>query len=133
MASGCAVTVLVGALLVAFAVWRVARRGLELRRLVDDGVEVEGRVVEITRFVGKAGGTSASLYLRYEYVDSRGVTHRHRSLVSTEFAASHPEGSPIALVCSRSRPAVSSPRALVEQSRAALGRAGRTGEDEPKP
>jgi hypothetical protein len=133
MGSGCAITVLIGALLVALAAWRVARRGVELRRLVDDGVEVAGRVVEITRFVGKTGGTSSNLYLRYEYVDARGITHRHRSLVSTEFAAAHPEGSPIALVYSRSRPAVSSPRELVERSRAALRRECRIGEDGPKP
>lgn len=131
MASGCASTLLIGALLVALAVWLVVRRGLELRRLVVDGVDVEGRVVEITRFVGKAGGASASLYLRYEYVDSRGGTHQHRSMVSSEFAARHPAGSPIALVYSRSRPSVSSPRELVEQSRAALGRRGRGGPDEP--
>lgn len=133
MANGCALTLLVGALLVAIAVWRVVRRGLELRRLVDDGVEVDGRVVEITRFVGKAGGTSASLYLRYEYVDSGGGTHRHRSLVSTDFAARHPAGSPIALVYSRSRPSVSSPRELVEQSRTALGRGRPGGPNDPMP
>lgn len=133
MANGCAVTFLIGALLVAYAVYRVVRRGLELRRLVDDGVEVEGRVLEVTRFVGKAGGSTASIYLRYEYVDSRGGTHRHRSLVSTEFAARHPAGSPIALVYSRSRPAVSSPRELVEQSRTALGRDRPRGSNDAMP
>jgi hypothetical protein len=70
---------------------------------------------------GGASRTSARR-VRYEYVDQFGRTHSHRSTVPDDVYRSCEEGGPFPVVYSQSRPHVSAPKYLVEQSRAALAK-----------
>lgn len=117
--SGMVVTLLIGAALVALMVVQVARRGLVMKQLLADGVDAEAVVVSRQRF-HRQGSTRH--YLRYEYRDAAGASHQHRPAVSADTWQAHPEGSAFAIVYSRSRPAQSMPRELVEQARVAMAR-----------
>ncbi|WP_111266226.1 DUF3592 domain-containing protein [Marilutibacter maris] len=96
----------------------LARRGLQMRRLLAEGVETEGRVIEQVSHTART--YQAQKRIRYEYIDASGKHHRHLSLVSDETWDAHPRGTRIAVVYARSRPSVSAPLALVEQARKAM-------------
>lgn len=99
----------------------VVRRGLQLKQLVADGVNATGTVTQKIEHPTARGTRRNDRRIAYEYRDAAGRTHRHISLVSSEFWLAHTEGGPIDIVYSRSRPEISAPRFLVEQGRAALG------------
>jgi hypothetical protein len=107
-------------LFVAGIIVLVVRRGLQMKVLANDGVETTGTVVRKLSF-GGASRTSARR-VRYEYVDQFGRTHSHRSTVPDDVYRSCEEGGPFPVVYSQSRPHVSAPKYLVEQSRAALAK-----------
>ena len=117
-------SLLVPVALVAGLVVMVVRRGLQMRLLVADGVEITGRVVAKLRHhhVRRKGSQRDSVRIHYAYRDAAGGEHEHRSLVTDSFWNEHVEGGPIAIVYSKSRPHVSAPKHLVEQSRAALAK-----------
>jgi len=98
------------------AIYAVVRRGLQIKQLLADGVETAGLVTEKSGDVRSRSGTRHRS-LRYEYHDSLGRAHTHRSLVSDDVWKAHLEGGPIEVVYSQSRPAVSAPKCLVEQVR----------------
>lgn len=110
---------LVVIVIIALVVWLVVTRGLQLKQLVDDGVDINGTVVRQFKHNPK-GRASTNYYLRYRYSDSQGHEHETKSHVSYDYWAAHPEGTAIALTHSASRPHVSAPRYLVEQAREAL-------------
>jgi hypothetical protein len=107
-------------LLIAFGVYAVVRRGFQMRQLVQDGVETNGTVAQKLEYPTARGSRRSSRRLRYEYRDAAGRVHSHVSMVTADFWNAHAVGGPIAIVYSRSRPQVSSPRHLVDLSRQAL-------------
>ena len=100
----------------AYVVYRLVRRGNELKQIVQDGIESSGTVTRAVTY----GSARKQHYLHYEYRDGNGGLHTQRSLVSADFWASHPEGAPIAIVYSASRPSLAAPLELIEQARQAL-------------
>ena len=96
-----------------------ARRGLQLRLLVEDGVETEARVVERISHTGRT--YQAQKRLRYEYRDGRGERHEDVSLVPDSIWNQHPRGTSIVIVYARRRSHVSAPRFLVHQARDETG------------
>jgi len=105
--------------IIALAIWLVISRGLDMKRLAEDGIDVDGVVLRQFKHNTK-GSQSTSHFLRYLYCDSTGQAHEHKSNVTYDFWIAHPEGHTIAITYSQSRPQVSAPRYLVEQARAAL-------------
>lgn len=98
----------------------VIRRGVQMKRLVEDGVPATGRVVAKLAHTRPGRRVSAVLRIKYAYEDGQGLTHEHVSHVTQSTFNQHVEGGPIAIVYSRSKPSISAPAELVEQSRAAL-------------
>lgn len=108
----------VGLFIVAMAIsgfiaWRVAVGwSRELLELQQYGIEATGRVTE-KRQQRRRGVTST--WIRYEYQDQFGKTHRsRRNLVTPEAWGAHSEGGPIAIIYSQRRPKVSFPKYLVD-------------------
>jgi|GEM_PF-4125189 len=97
---------------------QVLRRAWAMKQLLADGVEAQARVVSRRRRHSKKGGPRLSL--SYEYRDPTGQTYGHTSAVGEDEWQAHPEGSHFAIVYSRSKPATSMPRSVVERSRAAM-------------
>ena len=86
--------------------------GHELLELKQFGLDATGRVVEKRRERQRG---SASTWIRYEYVDQFGKTHRsRRNLVTPEAWEAHTEGVPIAIVYSQRRLKVSFPKYLLD-------------------
>lgn len=100
----------------------VVRRGYQMKQLVEDGVDATGTVTAKIEHPTASGSKRSSRRIAYEYQDAAGQTHRHVSLITSDFWNAHAEGGPIDIVYSRSRPHVSAPRHLVELSRQALAR-----------
>lgn len=76
------------------------------------GVEATGRVLE-KRTEQRRGAKSS--WIRYEYVDQFGKTHRsRRNLVTPEAWDAHQEGGPIQVVYSQRHPKVSAPKYLLD-------------------
>lgn len=98
----------------------VARRGLQMKLLVKDGVETTGTVVQKLTFRRKTG--TGVHRIRYQYVDQVGRTQCHRSTVPEDVFRSCEEGGPFPVVYSQSKPHISAPKYLVEQTRAALAK-----------
>jgi len=102
---------------VGAGIWLVVHRELQLKQLVHDGIDVKGTVVR------QSGGHHADpYYIRYRYRDSRGQEREHKTQVAQDFWVNHPEGRPIAVVYSRSKPSISAVKYLVERKRKALAK-----------
>ncbi|MCF7220201.1 DUF3592 domain-containing protein [Marilutibacter chinensis] len=113
---GIAIPVGLALAMVAIVAWRA----VQMRRLVEDGVEAEGRVIE--RISHATSARQSQKRLRYEYRDHDGQRHEHLSLVPDAFWNSHPVGARIAVAYVRSRPGTSAPLELVRQARQAVER-----------
>jgi hypothetical protein len=100
----------------------VVRRGFQMKLLVQDGVAGTGVVTDKIEHPTASGSRRSSRRIAYEYRDAAGQSHRHTSLVTSDFWNAHTEGGPIDIVYSRSQPAISAPAFLVELSRQALQR-----------
>jgi hypothetical protein len=114
--------VLVGLVIAGFvaAFWLVLHRDRQLKQLVIDGVDVNGIVVR------QSGGEHANPhYIRYRYRDGNGREHEHKVQVNQEFWINHPEGDPIAVVHSKSKPSISGIKYQVEEKRKALAKRSR--------
>jgi hypothetical protein len=70
------------------------------------------------------GGHANPYYIRYRYRDGRGPEREHKVQVTQDFWVNHPEGSPIAVVYSKSKPSISGVKYQVEQKRKALAKSG---------
>lgn len=108
--------------IIAIIIWLVLTRGLQLKQLVEDGVDIDGMVVRQFKLNPKSGSQSTNYFLRYRYRDSAGEEHEYKSNVNRDFWVAHPEGSAIAITYSKSKPGISAPRFLVEQAREALAK-----------
>ena len=117
------VAVVVFLFIVAAAVI-VVRRARDFRRLVDDGVEATGVVEEKLAF-GRVASARKGKHIRYAYRDAEGREHRFRSQVTEGRYAEFSVGDPIAVVYSRSNPAVSAPKWLVDEAKSALAKGGK--------
>lgn len=95
-----------------------ARRGFQMKLLVQDGTETTGTVVRKLTF--SPYQWNAVRRIRYEYRDQFGTTHSNRSTVPDDVYRSCEEGGPFSVVYSQSKPQISAPKYLVDQSRAAL-------------
>lgn len=96
----------------------VVRRGFHFKLLLKDGIETTGTVVRKLMF--RSHTQTGVPRIRYEYVDRFGRTHSNRSTVSDEVYRTSEEGGPFPVVYSQSKPHISAPKYLVDQSRAAL-------------
>ena len=103
-----------------FIAYRVAVKWThEALELEQYGVAATGRVTEKRR---RRQRHAWSTWIRYEYIDAMGQTHRSRRyLVTPEAWESHVEGGPIDIVYSQRRPRISAPKYLL-----ALKTQGRT-------
>ncbi len=98
----------------------VATRGLQMKQLLEDGIDIEGKVVRQFKHNPKTGSLSTDYFLRYSNRDSAGREYEYKSNVNRDFWAAHPEGSAIAITCSKSKPSISAPRYLVDAAREAM-------------
>lgn len=112
-------SLLIPAAIVVGLVVVVVRRGGQLKQLCADGVDATGTVVAKIQYHTAKGTVRNDRWLRYEY-QVAGVTHSHKSLVTSEYWNALTEGGPIEIVHSRSSPEISAPRHLVESARKAL-------------
>ena len=111
---------LVPIVLIGYGVFRLVRRGFEMKELAGRGVETTARIVQRQQFATAGGARRNDRYLVYEFTDDRGVTYRHRShVVSRDWLATQ-AGDSIPVVYLPDKPAVSAPRDVVESARKAL-------------
>ena len=102
-------------------IFLAAKRGLQMRELCEHGVETAG-VIFSKRSVAAGKSTARRWKLVYRYQDSSGASHEHTSIVTIEGYQNHEQGGPIQVVYSAKNPAVSAPKFLVDQCRAALAK-----------
>lgn len=115
------IALLVPVLILGGIVFLLLKRGLQMKALCEDGVEVMGQVVE-KRSVRSSNSSSRRQKLVYRYTDSTGTAHEHASLVPGDEYMRHNEGDEITVVYSAKTPSVSAPKYLVDQARTALGK-----------
>lgn len=96
----------------------VIRRGVQMKRLVNDGIETTGTVVRKLSFTHQIG--RGVRRIRYQYEDRSGRTYSHKSVVTEDVYRGCEVGDPLPIVYSRSKPQISAPKYVVDQSRAAL-------------
>jgi hypothetical protein len=106
--------------IIALAIWLVVTRGLQLKQLLEDGVEAKGTVLRQFKSVPRGPQSTTNYFLRYRYRDAQGGEHEYKFKAGYDLWQAHPEGAPIDIFYSKSKPSVSAPRALVEQARAAM-------------
>lgn len=105
----------------AYLIWRTISRFLQIYQLAQDGMETNGRVIRQYKQWIKMP-RSSGYYLDYTYIDRTGIPHEGQSMVQHELWKAHPDGSPIAISYSKSKPEISLPRVLVEQARALVAK-----------
>ncbi|HKY63982.1 MAG TPA: DUF3592 domain-containing protein [bacterium] len=95
----------------------VVRRGLEMKKLAQEGRPARARIVKKAR-VRRKGSNPASL--TYEFQDGFGKLHRRRIFVSETVYAQHEEGGDLEIVYLLDKPEVSGAKYLVEEVKRAL-------------
>ncbi len=108
--------------IISVVIWLVVTRGLQMKQLLEDGIDIDGKVVRQFRHNPKTGSLSTDHFLRYSYRDGAGREHEYKSNVNRDFWAAHPEGSTIAITHSKSKPEISAPRFLVDAAREAMAK-----------
>jgi len=106
---------------IAWVIWLAISRALQVHQLMQDGTETNGRVLLQYEHWIKMPMTSG-YYLHYSYIDRTGITHECKRMVPHELWTAHPDGNPIAVIYSKSKPEISLPRALMEKARAMVGK-----------
>ena len=101
------VLIVVGVLVV------VARRGLQMKKLVERGIPVVGRVVSRGSRASSGAGGRATHHLRYEFTAADGRTYGHRITVTGAEHESVREGDEIELVYLPDNPKVSAQASMV--------------------
>lgn len=118
---GIAITLIVIAFIV-LVIWLIVSRGLQMKQLLDDGIDIDGKVIRQFKCNPKKASLSTDYFLRYSYRDRNGIEYEYKSNVNRDFWAAHPEGSTIAITHSKSKPAISAPRLLVDAAREAMAK-----------
>ena len=103
-------------LLGGYTVYVLIRRGVEMRRLAEEGVETTGTVTRKLMFFRRR------YQIKYAYTDSFGNQHHRTSFVLGEFYDRLEVGSPVKVVYLPHRPSVSGLLSDVENARRALER-----------
>ena len=106
---------------IAYVLWRTITYFLQIHQLTQDGIETNGRVIRQYKHSVKMP-LSSGYYLEYTYIDRTGINHECKSMVHHELWKAHPDGSPIAISYSKSKPEISLPRDLLKQARAMFER-----------
>ncbi|MCU0634881.1 MAG: DUF3592 domain-containing protein [Gemmatimonadaceae bacterium] len=119
------ISVLMPVLIVGGWATILVRRGLQMKRLAEDGVAATARITGKLKQGGTGVNGGTTYRLRYEYAGPDGVTHTYRSVVGFDEWSAVEEGDPFPIYYSASKPSVSGPARLVEASRAAIARRGR--------
>ncbi|MCW1885306.1 DUF3592 domain-containing protein [Luteolibacter flavescens] len=114
-----ALGVLAPILIFAGIIWLAVRRGLELKRLCDQGIEVTGRVAEKRAVAGHGSGPRQKKIVM-SYRDRFGAEHLRTSSVPLSVYDQYQVDDPIEIVYLPDSPATSSPKYLVDQCREAL-------------
>jgi hypothetical protein len=118
---GIAITLILVAITI-LVVWLVITRGLQMKQLVEDGIDTDGKVIRQFKRNPKKANLSTDFFLRYSYRDRNGIEHEYKSNVNRDYWVAHPEGSAIAITYSKSKPQISAPRFLVDAAREAMAK-----------
>jgi len=106
---------------IAYLLWRTISHFLQIYQLTQDGIETNGRIVHQYKQWIKMP-RSSGYYLDYTYIDRTGISHEGKSMVDYELWKAHPDGSPLAVTYSKSKPEISLPRILVDKARALVAK-----------
>lgn len=104
---------------IAYALRLAINRVLQIHQLMKDGIDTNSRGIHQYKRMLK-GPLSSGHYLHYPYIDRTGIGHEYKSAINFEFWKAHPDGSPIAITYSKSKPEISVPRVQMEQAQAAV-------------
>ena len=104
------------ALIFGGIIFLAVRRGLEMKELVEQGVETQGTVIN-KRSVTAPRASSRQQKLAYRYTDSQGGSHEHTSIMTYGDYDQYEVGQPIAVVYSAKRPGVSAAKFMVDLAR----------------
>ena len=108
-------TMLVVLILIGAASVVVVRRGLQMRRLVENGVPTRARVEKKTRFRGSSN--VSSIRLKYSFAAGDATRYERTITMSQAESAAYEEGAEIEIVYLPERPQVSAAKAMVELAR----------------
>jgi len=106
-------------LIFAGIIWLAVRRGLEMKRLCDQGIETTGRVVEKRSLAGHGNGARQKKIVIH-YRDRFGTEHSRTSSVAISVYEQYEVNDPIDVVYLPDSPAISSPKYLIDQCREAF-------------
>lgn len=104
---------------IIYTIYRVVRRGYELKALAERGVESRARVTHKQHFRRKG---MSSKRLIYAFKGPDGRNYRHRSLISSKEFETVNIDQEIDIVYLPDKPSINASKAMVEQARAALAR-----------
>ena len=102
---------------VVVGVGLMVRRGLEMKKLAQEGQNVQATVLKKARVLRKGSNPPA---ITYEFQDSFGKSHQRRIFVSESFYQQHQEGGKIEVVYLLEKPDVNAARALVQEVKKVL-------------
>lgn len=112
-------SILVGMGLIFIAmVVLVVRRGLQMRKLVDDGVPTTAIAKKVIAHTGATGMRRSSLH--YSFQDSQGKAYQHTVMISPSERDAIQEGGSVDIIYLPDNPKVSALAQSVESARKAL-------------
>jgi hypothetical protein len=111
--------ILVVLFVIGFILFRVYRRGTELRRLTEHGVGASGEVLYVQRFPAVVSGTR---FLRYQFKTPDGEVYARKIALSAAKAERYRRGGAIEIVYLPQNPKVSTASDLVEFVRQGLAK-----------
>jgi hypothetical protein len=112
-------SILVGMSLIIIAmVVLVVRRGLQLRKLVSDGVATTATAKKLIGHTGATGMRRSSL--RYHFQDRRGKSYQHTVMISPSERETIQEGDSVNIIYLPDNPKISALAQTVESARKAL-------------
>jgi len=109
--------VLILLLVIAFVIYRVYRRGTELRGLTEHGVSAMGEVLLVQHFHIGPGSTR---FLRYQFRALNGDVYSRKIAMSVAQAERYRDGGAIEIVYLPQNPKVSAVKDMVEYVRKGL-------------
>lgn len=111
--------VLILLLVIGFIIYRVYRRGTELRGLTEHGVSAMGEVLLVQHFQIGPGNTR---FLRYQFRTPNGDVYSRKIAMSTAEAERYRSGGTIEIIYLPQNPKVSAAKDMIEYVRKGLAR-----------
>jgi hypothetical protein len=105
-------------LFIAVMIWRIVRRGYQMKDLVERGKPITGEVVNKVKFRGTS--SVRNRYLRYRFRAGDGQYYSHKIAIGSDDFARYEPGQPIELVYLPDNPKVSAASTMVELTREAM-------------